>query len=178
MFLFYLGLFYSALIGLIVGSFLNVCIDRLPLQYLSQEEKQQLLSTTTLPDILKQCLASNRLNLLYPVRSICFTCGHQLAWYENIPVVSYLWSRGRCQKCQSIYGQRSVWIEVLNGIIYGLLYSVFGLSSFLFILALSSSYALVYGGIIKEQGKVPKIVQHLGAWIICLDTGMIAIQIF
>ncbi len=175
--LLYLGLFYSVLIGLVIGSFLNVCIDRLPLQYLSQEEKQQLLSTSTLSDILKQYLASNRLNLLYPVRSICFTCGHQLSWYENIPVFSYLWLHGRCRSCQSSYGQRAIWIELLNGTIYGLLYHFFGFSSFSFILALSSSYALVYGGIIKEQGRVPKIIQHVGVLIICLDTGIIALEL-
>lgn len=56
--------------GAFVGSFLNVCIIRIPLEGMS---------------------------VFSPARSICFGCNQQIAWYDNIPILSYLWLRGRCR---------------------------------------------------------------------------------
>ncbi len=58
--------------GAFVGSFLNVCIIRIPLEGMS---------------------------VFSPARSICFGCNQQIAWYDNIPILSFLWLRGRC-RCQ------------------------------------------------------------------------------
>ena len=167
----------SFVLGGMIGSFLNVCIDRLPLQWLSQTQKQQLLSDPSLSDILKQYLASDHLTLATPARSICFACGYQLTWYENIPVLSHLWLKGQCRQCQSKYGQRSLWVELLNGIVYGLLYSAFGFSGLGLLLALTISFGFVYGGIWKEEGKIPKRITHLAVLISLFDIGMILMKL-
>ena len=170
-------LIFSILIGLAFGSFLNVCIDRLPLQHLSQTQKKQLLSDPLLSDTLKRYIASDHLTLATPTRSLCFACGYQLAWYENIPVFSYLCLKGQCRQCQRKYGQRSFWVELLNGIVYGLLYSSFGFSTLSILLAFNVSFGLVYGGILQEHGRVPKILNTLAVLITILDLGLIVMKL-
>ncbi|HCE28161.1 MAG TPA: prepilin peptidase [Comamonadaceae bacterium] len=90
----------AGVLGLLVGSFLNVVIYRLPkmmerqwaaecAEYVGMTEEQ--VSPAHIPP-------ADSFNLAQP-RSRCQACGHQLRWYENIPVLSYLFLRGRCSSC-------------------------------------------------------------------------------
>lgn len=74
--------------GIIIGSFLNVLIYRLPLG----------------------------ISLVNPKRSICPSCGHKIKWYENIPLLSYLFLKGSCSKCKSPIGVSYFFVELLAGI--------------------------------------------------------------
>lgn len=96
------------LFGLLIGSFLNVVIYRLPKMMERQwaEECAELAGTPPEP--------SERFNLLAP-RSRCSSCGHVIAWYENIPVLSYLWLRGKCGVCRTPYGLRYPLVELVTG---------------------------------------------------------------
>ena len=78
------------LIGLITGSFVNVLIDRLPLQFADKELLTRLLKSSELSPLLKNLLNESRVKLYKPKRSFCFYCGHQLQWFENIPMLSYI----------------------------------------------------------------------------------------
>ena len=80
---------FVTLLGLLLGSFMNVCIYRLP-------------------------------RGLSPVRprSGCPKCGHMLAWYENIPVVSYLALRARCRKCRTPISPIYPVIELITGAVF------------------------------------------------------------
>ncbi|MBF0276832.1 MAG: prepilin peptidase [SAR324 cluster bacterium] len=175
--MYYWELTLSVLTGLAIGSFLNVCIDRLPLQCLSRTQKQQLLSDPTLSDILKQYLASNQLTLSNPARSICFACGYQIPWYENIPVLSYLRLKGQCRSCLTKYSQRSFWVESLNGIVYGLLYSIFGFSKISILLAFNFSFGIVVWEIVRGHLSTPKKITHFAFLIAFVDIGMILMQL-
>ena len=60
-------------------------------------------------------------------RSVCLYCQHQLKWYENIPILSWLWLRGRCRKCGRRIGLAEFLAEVLMGLGFLLSgFSVFG----------------------------------------------------
>lgn len=83
-----------AILGLIVGSFLNVVVHRLP-QMMEQEWRSQCRQLLELPEPSGD---SARLTLLQP-RSRCPHCGHAIRWYENIPVLSYLFLRAACSAC-------------------------------------------------------------------------------
>jgi leader peptidase (prepilin peptidase)/N-methyltransferase len=82
-------LLVAALLGAIVGSFLNVCIHRLP----------------------------RRRSIVWPA-SACPGCGRHLAWFENVPVVSYLVLRGRCRTCAAPIGVRYPVVEALTALLF------------------------------------------------------------
>ncbi len=108
-----------ALFGLCIGSFLNVVIHRMPLM-LEREwraESAELLGVQLEP--------AETLSLSRP-RSRCPSCGHAITWYENIPVLSYLWLRGRCSECRTRISPRYPLVELLTGILFGLVGWRFG----------------------------------------------------
>lgn len=87
----------AALFGLVFGSFLNVCIYRLP----------------------------RDLSVVKP-RSFCPECGHQIAWYDNLPLLSYTVLGGRCRHCAKPIGVRYAVVEFTTGALFALTVSRFG----------------------------------------------------
>lgn len=112
----------SVIFGLMIGSFLNVVIHRLP-KMMEQEwqrnchEMQGNESATT-----------GKYNLITP-RSACPACGHKITALENIPVVSYLFLRGKCSGCKTAISPRYPLIETLAGVLAGLISWHFGYSA-------------------------------------------------
>ncbi len=96
-----------ALIGLVVGSFLNVVIHRIPQMMQRESDNYMAMENDEPPP------HGDRYNLLAP-RSACPACGHQLSAMENIPVVSYLWLRGRCSECRAPISPRYPAVELLT----------------------------------------------------------------
>lgn len=90
---------FVLIIGLCIGSFLNVCIYRIP-----REE-----------------------SIVFPP-SHCTVCGHELKVLDLIPVLSYLFLKGRCRKCGEKISVKYPLVEILNGVLYLLIYLRFGLS--------------------------------------------------
>jgi leader peptidase (prepilin peptidase)/N-methyltransferase len=97
----------AALVGLAVGSFLNVVIHRLPRM---MEREWQAECAAARGEALP---AGPRYNLTTP-RSSCPACGHRIAALENVPVLSYLWLRGRCAACEAAIGVRYPVVEALT----------------------------------------------------------------
>jgi leader peptidase (prepilin peptidase)/N-methyltransferase len=88
------------IVGIAIGSFLNVCIDRLPLH-------KSLLSPP----------------------SHCDACGHRLAALDLIPLLSFLWLRGRCRYCRARIPLRVPLVELLTGTLFFLAFWYYGLST-------------------------------------------------
>ena len=103
----------AALLGLFVGSFLNVVIYRLPemMQHSWRRQCQELLK---LPQEQQP-----HFNLAQP-RSRCPHCGHLIGAWENIPVVSYLLQKGRCRHCQGKIALRYPLIELFTAVLTAL----------------------------------------------------------
>ncbi|MDH5572028.1 MAG: A24 family peptidase [Gammaproteobacteria bacterium] len=110
----------AILLGLIVGSFLNVVIYRLPIILKSQwkteceaflAEENNIGSNESEPEI-----ASTTFNLNTP-RSRCPKCGHMITALENIPVISYLFLRGKCAKCKTPIPLRYPAIEIFTALL-------------------------------------------------------------
>jgi leader peptidase (prepilin peptidase) / N-methyltransferase len=99
-------------LGLVVGSFLNVVIHRLPIM-LEREWQSHCAELQG-----GQAPASEPYNLIVP-RSRCPHCGHAIGAFENIPVLSYLLLRGRCRGCQAPISLRYPLIEIISGILSG-----------------------------------------------------------
>ncbi len=115
----------SALFGMAVGSFLNVCIDRLP----------------------------GGKSLLFPA-SHCASCHQRLALKDLIPVFSYLWLRGRCRYCRVPVPRRLLWVEIGTGILFAYLYWHYGLSAELALVAFYCCLFLVIMVIDLEHGLI------------------------
>lgn len=96
-----------ALLGLFVGSFLNVVIHRLPLMMEREWQAEAAALRGEEPGT-----SAPRFNLAMP-RSRCPHCGHLIGALENIPVISYLLLRGRCRHCDGPISVRYPLIEVL-----------------------------------------------------------------
>src|SRR5438477_1700466 len=79
----------AGLFGLLIGSFLNVCIYRLP----------------------------RDLSVVRP-RSFCPACEQQIAWFDNIPVVTYIALRGKCRHCGALISLRYPLVELLTGVLF------------------------------------------------------------
>jgi leader peptidase (prepilin peptidase) / N-methyltransferase len=100
--------FVAALLGLLIGSFLNVVIYRLP-KIMERQWQAECADMTGNP-----APESPTFNLLTP-GSRCSACGHAIRWYENIPVLSYLFLRGKCSACGKPYGLRYPLVELVTG---------------------------------------------------------------
>ena len=112
----------SIIFGLMVGSFLNVVIHRLPkIMELEWHNNCLELQGKEIPEAIKYTLASPR--------SACPKCGHMITALENIPIISYLALKGKCRSCKNPIGMRYPLIEALTGILIGLVSWKFGYSS-------------------------------------------------
>src|SRR5580698_1587607 len=88
------------LAGLLIGSFLNVCVFRLP----------------------------RDLSVMKPARSFCPFCEETIAWYDNIPVLSYILLRGKCRRCEARIPLRYPAVELATAIAFAIPVAVFGVT--------------------------------------------------
>ena len=124
----------SSILGLLIGSFLNVVIYRLP-KMMEWEWHKNCLELQG-----KEAPAQTKLSLAKP-RSACPKCQHQITALENIPVISYLLLGGKCKSCKTKISMRYPLVELLTGALLGFIAYQFGytyitLFAWLFTLAL------------------------------------------
>jgi leader peptidase (prepilin peptidase) / N-methyltransferase len=118
-----------SLLGLSVGSFLNVCVHRLP----------------------------RRQSLVRP-GSRCPHCGYVLRWYDNIPVVSYLLLRGRCRACRESIAIRYPALELATLVLFLVHGAVFGWSALLVVRLLFACAMVVLFAIDLEHHLLPDVI--------------------
>lgn len=113
--------------GLFIGSFLNVCIYRIP----------------------------SGISIINPPSS-CGSCGHRLSLLKDmLPVLNYIFNRGRCRYCGSPYSIQYPLIELLNGILYALLYLKYGLTINTVLYCLTASLLIVISLIDLKHKIIP-----------------------
>ena len=104
----------AVVIGLLVGSFLNVVIHRLP-RMLQQGWQRECRLLLALPD---QPSESKPESLVFP-GSRCPACRADIRWYDNIPVLSFLRLKGRCRQCSTKIGWRYPLVEAITALLTG-----------------------------------------------------------
>ena len=114
----FIGVF--TVFGLMTGSFLNVVIYRLPIMIERAEDETE------------------RFDLAKP-DSACPKCGHAISWYENIPVLSYLFLKGKCRGCASPISMRYPLIELFTGCMWAWVAVQFGVTIDALIAAFAAS---------------------------------------
>jgi leader peptidase (prepilin peptidase)/N-methyltransferase len=114
-----LGLACTLILGLLVGSFLNVVIYRLPkmMEKDWQNQCRDFLSTDqTIANLPLTEEKQAPFNLMTPA-STCPHCGHKIRAWENIPVVSYVFLKGKCSSCKNAISIRYPTIELITGLL-------------------------------------------------------------
>ena len=120
----------AIVLGLMVGSFLNVVIHRLPIM-LERDWKAQCLEYLGDEVAVKQpesVAKANKYNLVVP-RSACPSCGQGITALQNIPVLSYLFLGGKCAGCKARISIRYPLVEVLTGVLTGFLAWRYGVTA-------------------------------------------------
>lgn len=125
--------FFVAVFGLCVGSFLNVCIYRIPLGK----------------------------SVVFPA-SHCFNCGANLRWYHNLPLLSYIVLRGRCSFCLAPFSWRYPFVEALNALLYLVIVYYAGFSIESAVLFLFVSALLVITFIDVDHQIIPDVISLPG----------------
>jgi leader peptidase (prepilin peptidase) / N-methyltransferase len=126
----------AAVFGAMIGSFLNVCIYRIP----------------------------KGRSIVWP-GSACGSCGHALAWFENIPVVSYLVLRGRCRACQSPISFRYPFVEMLTAAMFAGGWWLYGPSLLLVSMLLFGCALIVLFAIDLEYQLLPNVITIPGIFV-------------
>lgn len=131
-----MGWEYAALggvLGLLIGSFLNVVVHRLPkimerqwAEECLQHAQEQALAAGQVPAALPAA-PGERISLSAP-RSRCPHCGHAIRWYENIPVLSYVALRGQCAACKARISARYPLVELATAALFAFCLGHWGLN--------------------------------------------------
>jgi leader peptidase (prepilin peptidase) / N-methyltransferase len=129
-------LIVAAAFGAVIGSFLNVCIYRIP----------------------------KGRSIVWP-GSACGSCGHMLAWFENIPVVSYLVLRGRCRACRSPISFRYPFVELLTAAMFAGAWWLYGPSVLLISRLLFGCALIVLFAIDLEYHLLPNVITIPGIFL-------------
>lgn len=111
-----------AVLGLLVGSFLNVLVYRLP-KMMMRDWRSQAREVLEMPAEEQ----GETFNLLLP-NSSCPHCGHEIRPWENIPLLSWLFLRGRCSSCQGPISKRYPLVELAGGVLAGVIAWQYGVS--------------------------------------------------
>jgi leader peptidase (prepilin peptidase) / N-methyltransferase len=118
-----------AAFGLAVGSFLNVCIHRIP----------------------------RRESLVHPP-SRCPACQQRLRWYDNVPVLGYAWLGGRCRSCRAPISIRYPVVELVTMVVFLLHYAAFDWSALLAVRLLFACVLIVLFAIDLEHHLLPNVI--------------------
>lgn len=165
--------------GLIIGSFLSVCIYRIPAMRDDLDEDP----FPDEPDGADNAKAAEpkpkRERLIQsfnkPHRSICTKCGKQLKWQHNIPVVSWIIQGGRCAFCKERISVRYPTIELLAALMSVLSFQLYGITPTGFALFAFSSMLIVISFIDYDYYIIPNLITYPG---ILIGLGLSAVNHF
>ncbi len=129
-------LVFAFVLGTLIGSFLNVCIYRIP----------------------------EGVSIVSPPSS-CPRCGHRIRWYENIPILSYLVLVGRCSSCKAPISLRYPAIEALTGVLFALVLYFFGFSAATLVYWLFAAALVVITFIDLDHQIIPDVISLPGILI-------------
>jgi leader peptidase (prepilin peptidase)/N-methyltransferase len=120
---------FSVIFGLMVGSFLNVVIYRLPrMMELEWQRNCAELQGEENQSSATEATVNPKFNLVVP-RSACPGCGHKITAFENIPIISFLFLKAKCSGCKTPISIRYPLVELFTGLLIGLVSWKFGYSS-------------------------------------------------
>lgn len=150
------NIWIALLLGYLIGSFLNVVMTRLPIML----------------GVIKKKHTFSRYDLALPC-SHCLHCQEPLRWWQNIPLFSYLYLKGRCHFCQKQIPFRYFWVEVTTPVLTAMCFFVAQNSYLFFFFSFFCCLALVIIVIDWEWMVIPDVLNYLLLW-----TGLLVNSIY
>lgn len=148
--------FLVLVLGLVIGSFLTVCVHRIPLTIEEAEAK----------DFVQPVGGQGRpITLTYPPRSFCIRCGNQLRWYHNIPLFSWMALRGRCAFCSERIPVRYPMTELASSLLAVFTYQVYGLTPTGLVIYVTCCALLVISLIDYDYFVIPDVISLPGTLV-------------
>lgn len=149
----------TALIGLIMGSFFNVIIYRLPIMLERgwQKDCENFLGLT--PTVEK-----TQFNLCLPA-SHCPKCQHKLAIIDNIPLLSFIFLRGKCRYCQAKISYQYLIVELLSALAAVIAIAYFGLTWKGLLVVVFSWFLICLSGIDWRKQILPDVINYCFLWL-------------
>ncbi len=136
--------------GAVIGSFLNVCIYRLPKEEVGDEEE---IVIAKLPSIFLKQLRS-----ITAPPSNCPQCKHPIRFYDNIPIISYILLGGKCRDCGARISRRYPFVELLTAVVCLVLFRQFGLTFEFFVSLFFAALLIVISFIDLDHQIIPDIL--------------------
>ena len=155
----WLGFTAAAILGMIIGSFINVVIYRLP-KILRHRWQREMLS----PDSISHSKDEKTLSLVYPP-SHCPHCASPILWQHKIPVVSFILLKGRCAYCGEPIEWRYLQVEVVTGCAWLAIFYLYGISYLAMAGALLVSCLIALTYIDQREGLLPDEITLPLLWV-------------
>lgn len=155
------------ILSLLIGSFLNVVIYRLPISLFNQwrQDCYEFLELKDSADDAINNSPDRKINLFYPQRSFCPNCKVQINFYDNIPVVSFILLKAKCRACSNPISWRYPIIELLTAIASTLVFIQFGFSSLSLAILFLSFLLIIISAIDFDHQIIPDNLSYIGLWL-------------
>lgn len=154
-----------AIFGALIGSFLTVCIHRIPLRYGYDLDEASI-------DFEHKLKERATIGINNPPRSRCPKCQKQLSWYHNIPIVSWLFLRGRCAFCKEKIPVRYPLVEILSTAAALASYHLYGMTSVALIVYVVAASLIVISFIDIDYFIIPDIISLSGTLLGVIVVGV------
>ena len=143
-------LIFTILFGLVIGSFLSVCVYRIPIgRFDALDDEGEAIPSS-----------KEKLSIFYPARSFCPNCNNQLKWYHNIPLFSYIFLNGKCAFCKSPIPFRYPLVEIISAIFSFLSFYFYGVTLEGFIIYSFCACLIVMSFIDIDYFILPNIITY------------------
>ncbi|MBN8548393.1 MAG: prepilin peptidase [Deltaproteobacteria bacterium] len=153
--------------GAIIGSFLSVCIYRIPIS-----KGLHLDSEEDLAEPAKKAEPEEKISIAYPRRSFCPHCKAQLSWYHNIPILSWLVLRGKCAFCKAPISARYPVVELMTALVSVMTFQSFGMNPTGAVIFIFCAALIVISFIDYDYYIIPNVISLPGTVIALVLAGI------
>lgn len=157
----------TIILGLVIGSFLSVCIYRIPLNRTERydDEGNPLPEANAASADIVANPEKKPISIAYPPRSFCPHCNAQLMWWHNIPVVSWAILRGRCAFCKAKISARYPCVEIMSAAAAYGAYAIYGATPTAALVYVFAAALIVISFIDYDHYIIPNVISLPGTVI-------------
>ena len=156
---------FIIIFSLIIGSFLNVIIYRLPIVIFNEwrEDCYEFLNTKKKDRVIDK--KTKKITLFSPNRSFCPECNNKIKYYDNIPVISFILLKSKCRHCKTPISWRYPFIELLAAFASVLVFIQYNINSLSLAILFLTYLLIIIACIDFENLIIPDSLSYIGLWL-------------